>query len=418
MRLAFVFLLVLHGLAHLVGFLAPLGLTPRAALGPPEPAPILGGRVRLRASAPWLGILWLLGAIAFVYAAYRLGTGSPGAMVPLLVATGASLVLTAVWWPMSRIGLLVNLFILAVVAATAIVGFRRDMRAAWARVTGVTQVVRTSLGPVEYAERGAGDPVLVVHGTGGGFDQSLYATRELTGFNCRLIAPSRFGYLGTPMRADASPALEARQFAELLDSLGVRRVAVVSFSAGTAPAVQFALRYPQRVSALVLVVPAAGGMVPVTHPNPPPRFMMNVALKYDAPMWLTWKLAPSVVHRLMAVPPALVPTLARDDREDLDEGAMTLFPVSARFRGTLYDARTQAGNEALYPLEQVTTPTLLVSAADDLYGTLENARAMAARIPEARVLAYPTGGHMLAGRRAEVWPAVASFMGIARGRSD
>ena len=413
MRTAIAVALLLHGLAHLVGFLAPLGLTPGAAASPSNTTTIIGGRLLGVHTARWLGLLWIAGAAAFLYAAAMLIADSPNAATPVILATLASLVLTAVWWPVARTGFFINVAILAALVVAGTVQFRGDMRAAWSRAGEATGVVRTSVGDVEYASRGTGAPVLVIHGTGGGFDQSLYASADLVGAGYRLIAPSRFGYLGTPMRADASPALEARMFADLLDSLGVRRVAVISYSAGTAPAVQFALQYPERVSALALVVPAAGGMVEVTHPNPPPKLMMDIGLKYDLPMWLTWKLAPSLVYRLLAVPPAFARTLPPDDRAELDRGAMTLFPVSARHRGTLYDAARQSGTEPLYPLEKVAAPTLLVAAEDDLYQTLPNARRMAQRIPGARVLAFPDGGHMLAGRNDEVWPAVAGFFGSA-----
>lgn len=416
MRTAIAVALSLHGLAHLVGFLAPLGLTPRGATNPSSTATIIGGRVLGVHTARWLGLLWVGGAAAFLYAAAVLIADSPNVATPVLLATLASLLLTAVWWPVARTGFFINVGILTALLAVGAVQFRHDMRVAWQGVGEATGVVRTSLGEVQYASRGSGDPVLVIHGTGGGFDQSLYASGALVQSGYRLIAPSRFGYLGTPMRADASPALEARLFAELLDSLGVRRVSVISYSAGTAPAVQFALKYPERVSALALVVPAAGGMVEVTHPNPPPKFMMDIALKYDLPMWLTWKLAPSLVYRVMAVPPALVPTLSREDRAHLDRGATTMFPVSARYQGTTYDAATQSGSEPLYPLEQVRAPTLLVSAEDDMYETLANARRIAERIPGSRVLAFPTGGHMLAGRAGEAWPAISAFFATAKHR--
>ena len=414
MRTAIAVGLLLHGLAHLIGFLAPLGLTPGGSATPSGTATIIGGRMLGVHTARWLGLLWVGGAAAFIYASASLIADSPNVVTPVMLATLASLVLTAVWWPVARTGFFINVGILAALLAVGAVQFRADMRDAWSRVSEGTSTLHTSIGDVQYADRGTGDAVLVIHGTGGGFDQSLYASADLMGAGFRLIAPSRFGYLGTPMRGDASPALEARLFAELLDSLGVRRVAVISYSAGTAPAVQFALQFPERVSALALVVPAAGGMVEVTHPNPPPKFMMDVALKYDLPMWLTWKLAPSLVYRIMAVPPSFVRTLPPAERAELDRGAMTLFPVSARHHGTTYDAATQSGSEPLYTLEQVGAPTLLVSAEDDMYQTLPNARRIAERIQGARVLAFPTGGHMLAGRGDEVWPAVASFFSAAK----
>jgi predicted alpha/beta hydrolase family esterase len=74
------------------------------------------------------------------------------------------------------------------------------------------------------------------------------------------------------------------------------------------------------------------------------------------------------------------------------------------------DARNQVGGEPIYPLEELTVPTLLVSADDDLYGTMKVARAAVTRIAGAEVLGFPTGGHLLIGRDAELWPYVSDFI--------
>jgi pimeloyl-ACP methyl ester carboxylesterase len=63
-----------------------------------------------------------------------------------------------------------------------------------------------------------------------------------------------------------------------------------------------------------------------------------------------------------------------------------------------------------YPLEKVTTPTLFISAADDLYQTLPVAQQAARTIPHAKLIEFSSGGHLLLGRDEEVWPAVADFL--------
>jgi 2-hydroxy-6-oxonona-2,4-dienedioate hydrolase len=117
------------------------------------------------------------------------------------------------------------------------------------------------------AESGSGPPVLVVHGTGGGFDQGMMAAKGPFGDGYRVIAPSRFGYLRSPMPADASHPAQADTLAALLDALQVPRAVVMALSAGAQPATQLALRHPERVQALLLITPAlhlppAPGMPP------------------------------------------------------------------------------------------------------------------------------------------------------------
>src|SRR6185503_12072375 len=101
----------------------------------------------------------------------------------------------------------------------------------------------------------------------------------------RVIAMSRFGYLRTPLPADASPAAQADAHACLLDALKISRAAVIGASAGAPSSMQFALRHPDRCSALVLLVPAA--YVPRADSAPSmktpawTKFLFDTALRSD-----------------------------------------------------------------------------------------------------------------------------------------
>jgi pimeloyl-ACP methyl ester carboxylesterase len=414
MRVAFAGLLVLHGIAHLVGFLVPWGLVPtseaRSASLPVSNA-ILGGRLVLGdALARVVGVIWLVVGLAVVAAAIGFLRREPWALGAVVGSTLVSLALCAVWWPTTRVGLLVNVGVVAALLGTAYLAYRTEIRSERQRATFGSTIVATKYGPIEYKSTGTGPPILVVHGTGGGWDQGIYAARSIVPHGFRVIAPSRFGYLRTPMPADPSPQHEADVLAAFLDALEIERATVMSFSAGTAPAVQLALRHPERVSSLVLFVPAAAG-TSRPHAKGPPPFVMNVVLHYDLPFWLAMRIAPNTVYeQVAAVPPALVRKLSVQDRATLDEGVRMILPVSSRSKGIMNDAKTQSGLEPLYPLERVSVPTLLLSAEDDLYRTLPVAREMARRIPSARLIAFKTGGHFLVGRANEVWPQVARFL--------
>lgn len=310
------------------------------------------------------------------------------------------------------------LVLLALLLVPALIGYstyRAEMRDQRARVLDGSSVLPTARGPVEYADAGAGAPVLVLHGTGGGWDQGLHAAAGLVPHGFRLIAPSRFGYLRTPMPADASPETEADTWAAFLDALGVDRVAVISFSAGATPAVQLALRHPDRVSSLTLVVPAAGGLYE-TIASGPPAFVMKVLLRFDLPMWIAMRASPRTLSNLVAVPYSLVDTLSGAGRAEYDSTVGMLMPISLRRHGMAYDAESQNGTLPLFPLDSVVQPTLLVSAADDLYQTLRVARHAARVIPDARLLAFENGGHLLLGHGHEMWPQIAAFMHAAAQR--
>lgn len=97
----------------------------------------------------------------------------------------------------------------AVSGAAVVMSHRRDIRAARERIENPERrAVRTDYGSVEYARVGGGYLVLAVHGNAGGFDPGL-----------QVIAPLRFGYLGSPMPSRASVAMQADAYACLLDAL-------------------------------------------------------------------------------------------------------------------------------------------------------------------------------------------------------
>ena len=132
--------------------------------------------------------------------------------------------------------------------------YRRDLNAARPRLAAVERhVISTQWGAVEYAERGDGDPVLVVHGIYQNCVGGLLSVRDQC-FDRRVIAPSRFGYLGSSMPPNATPAAQADAFAALLDALKIDQIDVIGLSAGATSALQLALRYPQKVKHLAVLV--------------------------------------------------------------------------------------------------------------------------------------------------------------------
>src|SRR5215207_2299480 len=204
--------------------------------------------------------------------------------------------------------------------------FRADMRDARARLLAGSRVVSTARGPVEVAEVGDGAAVLVVHGTGGGFDQGMNIARGFMGEwgeGFRRIAVSRFGYLRTPMPQDPSSAAQADALAAVLDTLEVPRAAVIGVSAGAHPTAQFALRYPEKVEALVLAVPA---LYAPPEPGAPPT-TGPPAIITDYVLWLMSRLAPSVLLRAAGAPPSVQRDLSPQGRKELIDG---FFPASAR----------------------------------------------------------------------------------------
>jgi len=142
--------------------------------------------------------------------------------------------------------------------------YRQDMQRAWSRIAAIpTGKLQTRFEAIEYAERGAGLPVLVCHGVFGCHADGVdgWWTRML-GEGFRVIAPSRFGYFGSTLPPHATPVDQAEAYALLLDRLGIDRAAVVAYSAGSASALELALGHPDRVQGLILANCRLSGPTP------------------------------------------------------------------------------------------------------------------------------------------------------------
>src|SRR5450432_1531910 len=116
--------------------------------------------------------------------------------------------------------LLAILAVIIVAAAGVYASFVHDLAAARARLVGRSKTVETSFGTLEYAVMGRGEPMLIVHGAEGGFDQSIDMTGELAGRGYQIIAPSRFGYLRSTLPGNLTTAMQADAYTQLLDRLG------------------------------------------------------------------------------------------------------------------------------------------------------------------------------------------------------
>jgi 2-hydroxy-6-oxonona-2,4-dienedioate hydrolase len=287
--------------------------------------------------------------------------------------------------------------------------YRREMNGIAQQLSAAGKVAHTPLGTIEYATRGEGEPVLVIHGAGGGFDQGLALADDLFGPEFRIIAPSRFGYLGTPLPAKPSSPAQADAHAALLDALQVDRAIVVGVSAGAPSAIEMALRHPGRVAALILIVPRAYAPngPEIRAPIESGALLRAVMSGIDLPFWLATKVARASVVRFLGVPPEVEAQAPPDERERVTGIIRRILPLSRRIVGLRNEIATEIRQ---WPLERIAVPTLVVSSVDDLYHTLPAARFTAEEIPGAELITLKSGGHLLVERGKEVRGAVASFL--------
>ncbi|OHV64513.1 hydrolase [Mesorhizobium sp. LCM 4577] len=313
---------------------------------------------------------------------------------------------------MSRIGsfLLVTVIAMATTIGVAFLLYRNELGRLRHAVGQGSLVANLDIGPIEYADSGAGFPLLSVHGAGGGFDVGLVLAADLAGGGFRVIAPSRFGYLRTPVPRDASPAAQGDAHAALLSRLNVPKAVVVGVSAGARSAVELALRHPDKVAALVLIVPALYSptspvSINVSLGNRIAFWAVNVG--GDFAWWAAETAAPSILIRFLGVRPALVSVAPQAERERVMSFVRSVEPLSLRFPGIKIDSVPELHE---LPLKEITAPTMVISARDDLFNTLPAAEFASGKITGAKLIVYDTGGHLLVGHAQQVREAIRGFL--------
>lgn len=273
-------------------------------------------------------------------------------------------------------------------------------------LNSASSVAETSAGNVEYLQEGDGPAVLVFHGAPGGYDQAMLLGSSLAEQGCQIIAPSRPGYLRTPLASGMTPEKQADAMAALLDTLGIDNVAVVGASLGAPAAIEFCLRYPKRAWALVLVS-AVAKKIPSKPTSPPFPKLLNERLTGDVGSWFLLRSANSDPAKALAWCFDLAQSGDEDARAQwvrsvlgdaaqvswFQDLASTVAPISPRESGLKNDLlQIQALPEL--PFDKLALPVLLVHGADDSFVPIAEIEAVRKRLPNASLLTIPETGHI------------------------
>ena len=272
-----------------------------------------------------------------------------------------------------------------------------------ARLDERAVVLQTARGAVQVARKGRGSPVLAIHGGPGGFDQGLAWCGHLLDGGCEVIAPSRPGYLRTPLESGGDPADQADLYAAALDALGIGRVGVLGFSSGGPSAVQFAGRHPDRTTALLL---DAAILLPY---RPPISALQRATFESGFLVWLSYQMVtrlPRLATRLMI--DGLSTGLSGEERQaatawitsdparlqSLQQQAASVAPRRFRHAGWTNDQRNERDLAPL-PFDRVTAPTLIACGTNDGVIPIDHAVKAAGVISGAELVPVAEGHHLL-----------------------
>lgn len=283
--------------------------------------------------------------------------------------------------------------LLLAILTSLIIFYLVDTHKAKARVAQGSEVVRSAGGNIEYARDGDGPGVLVIHGSGGGFDQGALIAGAVLPPEYSWIAPSRFGYLRSDLPDEASFTKQAEAYARLMDSLGLTKVHVLAMSHGGPSALLFAANYPERVSSLILlscgVTALASG--DQTDANNKGDALTRV-FRSDLAYWTVSTFMKQMLMTLMGADRSIIKELNPDQRQLVNQVIAWMKPVTLRADGVTFD------NQAVMPGKEIAAiqaPTLIMHARDDRLQLFEQAEFAAEHIPQAEMVDFERGGHLL-----------------------
>ncbi|WP_214366523.1 alpha/beta fold hydrolase [Pseudonocardia sp. H11422] len=271
----------------------------------------------------------------------------------------------------------------------------------WSALAGLEYSVRyVQVGEwrTRLLEAGEGEPLVLMHGTGGHLEAYAHNIVALSR-HFRVIA---YEYPGHGYTTHATRDLELPDYVAhldgLLDALGVDRAHLSGESLGGWLAIKYAAAHPERVGRVLLNTP--GGTMATPEVMERIRSLSQAAA--DDPSEerirarLEWLMADpsSVTDELVAIRRAIYarPGFARSMRH-----LLCLQDPEIRARNLVTDAELAA----------VAGPAMVVWTSDDPSGPAAAGMDMAAKMPDARFEVISDAGHWPQWEQAEVFNALA-----------
>ena len=220
-----------------------------------------------------------------------------------------------------------------------------------------------------------GDAILCIHGLGA--TSNFYTPLCLAlASRYRVVRPDLPGSGRSPARDGLSVPLFAEAMARVARSLGLERAHVIGHSLGSIVAQHLALREPKLVRSLALLGPLLA-----------PPAAARQGLKDRAKKARSEGMA-EIAGQILQV------ATSTDTRNNQPVAAALVRELVMRQdpEGYARSCEALAAAEAA-EIQHIACPTLLVTGDEDAVGTPSGARAMAERIPGARLVILPRCGH-------------------------
>lgn len=241
---------------------------------------------------------------------------------------------------------------------------------------------------------GSGTAIVLMHPASGNAAIWERQYRPLTDAGYRLIAYSRRGYFGSDVGPAGDPGNGGDDLHAVADAFGLDRFHLLGCAAGGFIVPDYALRFPGRLSGIVIACSQGGAADPVFRATldrimPPGFAILPVSFR---------ELGPSC----RAIDPAGVARWEAIERAN---------PPGPR-------ARQRVTNTLDWPtLSRIAVPTLVMAGDADPYMPVALAREYASHLPHSRFVALPECGHSPHWERPALFNRlVLAFLAEHRGR--
>lgn len=239
--------------------------------------------------------------------------------------------------------------------------------------------------------QGEGFPLLCLHGhPGSGSSMSVFTKHYSQRF--QTIAPDLRGYGGSRTQANFTMNEHLDDLESLIDGLGVNRCLVLGWSLGGILAMELALRFPQRVSGLILIATAArpwGNHPPISWED---NLYTGVAaiLNRLQPGW-QWNIETFGKRSLFRY---LIQQHTPSAYQYLAADAMSAYLKTSSAATNALNTALKAGYNRVADLNQIHCPSLVLAGEEDRHITVASSRQTAQNLPDSQFLSYPNTAHL------------------------
>lgn len=278
-----------------------------------------------------------------------------------------------------------------------------------------SRTIKTDGWNLHYHDVGSGPAVLMLHGSGPGatawsnFHLNISALAESN----RVLALDQPGW-GASDPLEAGKGGHVQSILEFLDALEIDKVTLIGNSMGGINALEFAVKYPDRVSALITM-----GAPDLSQPNvfSPAGFSLGLQAVYRGFRDRT----PEAYRNLVDV-------MTFDDRflddaliqERLDNALAREYHLDAFLERAARNAGGDPDRMQWTPakLASIAVPTLLIHGRDDRVVSFESTLKLLTVIPNSRAHIFNQCGHWAQLEKAEEFnDLVSNFLARETGRA-